>query len=261
MTRKQDSRPAMSDVPIIEPKPWRAGEILPGDGVIPSLVVVPPGEFIMGAPETEHGANDSERPQHPVRIDYCLAVGRYPVTQGEWLALMGSNPSKFNQAGLNHPVENVSWDDVQHYLRTLNEQTGHQYGFRMLSESEWEYACRGGTSTRFSTGDEITTAQACFDFSHGQSTCPVGRFAPNAFGLFDMHGNVFEWVEDPWARTHNGAPTDGSARGLPSYECVRLLRGGGWIISSRELRSAARKQSWPDFKTGFYGFRIARTLP
>lgn len=251
----------MSEIRLDNPQQWRPGELLPGDGIIPELVIVPPGEFIMGAPETETDSSDSERPPHPVRIDYWLALGRYPVTQGEWLAIMGSNPSVFNQAGLDHPVDNVSWDDVQHYLKTLNEQTGHQYGFRMLSESEWEYACRGRTSTRFSTGDEITTDQACFDFSHGQSTCPVGRFSPNAFGLHDMHGNVFEWVEDPWARTHHGAPTDGSARGLPSYECARLLRGGSWVSGSRCLRSAARKQSWQDFKTGFYGFRIARTLP
>ncbi|UCV22544.1 formylglycine-generating enzyme family protein [Ferribacterium limneticum] len=250
----------MSELQIGTPQSWRQGEVLPGDGIIPTLVVIPPGEFIMGAPETEADSNDSERPQHRVKIDYWLAVGRYPVTQYEWLAVMGSNPSK-HQRGLDHPVDNVCWNDVQTYLNALNEKTGHQYGFRMLSESEWEYACRGGTSTRFSTGDEITTDQACFDFSHGQGTCPVGCFSPNAFGLHDMHGNVFEWVEDPWARTHNGAPTDGSARGLPSYECVRQLRGGGWVISSRELRSAARKQSWPDFKTGFYGFRIARTLP
>ncbi|MER2538421.1 MAG: formylglycine-generating enzyme family protein [Azonexus sp.] len=252
----------MSEIRLDNPQQWRPGELQPGDGIIPELVIVPPGEFIMGAPETEIDSNDSERPPHPVRIDYWLAVGRYPVTQGEWLALMGNNPSVFNQAGLDHPVDNVSWDDVQRYLKTLNEQTGHQYGFRMLSESEWEYCCRAGTSTRFNTGDEITPGQANFELSPNQSTSPVGCFPPNAFGLHDMHGNVYKWVEDPWHDNYGAAPSDCRARTMPHYqETRRVLRGGAWVSGEHALRSAARKQSWQDFKTGFYGFRVGRTLP
>jgi formylglycine-generating enzyme required for sulfatase activity len=150
----------MKQIPINEPKPWRPGEVRQGDGIIPTLVVTPPGEFLMGAPETEADSNDSERPLHRVKFDYWLAVGSYPVRQDEWLAVMGSNPS-LHQNSLEHPVDNVCWNDVQQYLKTLNEQTGHQHDFRVLSESEWEYACRGGTSTRFSTGDEITTVGLC----------------------------------------------------------------------------------------------------
>ena len=156
------------------------------------------------------------------------------------------------------PVINVSWDDAQEYVRWLSRTTGAEY--RLLSEAEWEYVARAGTTTPYHTGETITTDEANFqgDTYRGQ-TIPVGSFTPNAFGLYDVHGNVWEWVEDCWNYGYEGAPSDGSA--WESGDCDRwVLRGGSWIFNARYLRSAFRDgySSW--YRDIIDGFRVARTL-
>ena len=166
--------------------------------------MLPKGRFSMGSPISEPGRGTDEGPVHTVRIDYPLAVGRYEVTQGQWRALMGNNPSGFHACGDNCPVENVSWNDAQKFVKELGAMTGQRY--RLLTEAEWEYAARAGTGTPFSTGETISRDQANFNGNstdNGRAknlyrvkTTPVGSFAANAFGLHDMHGNVWEWVQD-----------------------------------------------------------------
>jgi len=185
---------------------------------------------------------------------------------------MGSNPSHFKGCD-DCPVETVSWDDAQAYLKKLNQLTGNRYGYRLLSEAEWEYACRAGTTTPFSTGQTITADQANFDyrkrilFFFTTETYPeikttmVGSFQPNAWGLYDMHGNVAEWVEDVYHGSYEDAPTDGSAWMIGGEQGRRVLRGGAWAIFQRHLRSAIRFRNTPDDRDSGNGFRLARTLP
>ena len=156
---------------------------------------------------------------------------------------------------------NVSWDDAQAYVEWLSAQTGAEY--RLPSEAEWEYAARAGTTTRYHWGDEVVSGRAnCYGCSRQldvDRTAPVGSFAPNAFGLYDMHGNVFEWVQDCWNGSYVVAPSDGSAR-LRGNCGERVLRGGSWDGSPRNLRAATRLRSTTGFRGGYSGFRVARTL-
>lgn len=184
---------------------------------LPPMVYIPGGSFLMGAPETEEGSRsrDSERPQHRVEIA-PFYMGRYPVTQAQYQAVMGENPSYFK--GENNPVERVSWHKAKEFCQKLSEQTGKTY--RLPSEAQWEYACRAGTTTPFYFGETISTDLANYDgnsrYGNGKKgvyrikTTPVRSFPPNAFGLYDMHGNVWEWCEDIWHKNYEGAPNDGS---------------------------------------------------
>ncbi|NEO83066.1 MAG: SUMF1/EgtB/PvdO family nonheme iron enzyme [Spirulina sp. SIO3F2] len=242
-----------------------------GSGVTLELVAIPGGMFMMGAPGSEAKSLDRERPQHQVTVQ-PLYLGRYAVTQAQYEALMGENPAHFK--GQNRPVEQVYWDDAQNFCQYLSQRTEHQ--FRLPSEAEWEYACRAGTTTPFYFGETITTDQANYDgnYTYGnaskgkyrEQTTDVGSFPPNAFGLYDMHGNVWEWCEDVYHDSYNSAPTDGSAwlEGSENDNRSRVLRGGSWCGSPGVCRSAVRYSITRDYIFVTVGFRVvcapSRTL-
>jgi len=239
----------------------------------PEMVVVPAGSFMMGSPENEAGRENDEGPQRRVTIAKPFAVGKFEVTSDEWDACVTAGGCTYSPEASwgrgRQPVIGVSWDDAKHYVAWLSRTTGQ--GYRLLSEAEWEYAARAGTTTPFSTGATITTRQANFhgNYTYGGSakgeyrerTVEVGSFPANPFGLHDMHGNVSEWVEDCGIGNYQGAPADGSAR--TSGECTHhLLRGGSWSGGPSTLRSADRLRalsSVRNYHLGF-GFRVARVI-
>lgn len=232
----------------------------------PELLVVPAGRFLMGSPENEKGRSVDEGPQHEVRIAQPFAVGRYPVTFAEWDAFMATGRTKHNPADQgwgrgNQPVINVSWDDTQDYVAWLREQSGQPY--RLLSEAEWEYAARASSQTRYPWGDEPGRNKANFDGSGShwskQQTSPVGSFAPNAFGLCDMIGNVWEWVQDSWHDSYMGAPDDG--RAWDESTGPRVVRGGSWVSYSGYCRAACRHWNGPDNRFSALGFRVCCAPP
>ena len=173
---------------------------------------------------------------------------------------MGSNPSNFGNCGDDCPVERVSWNDAQDFARRLSQQTGKQY--RLPSEAEWEYAARAGSSTKWSFGDNESQLgdYAWYNRDNSQfKTQRVAQKRPNAFGIYDMHGNVWEWVQDCWHANYSGAPKDGSAWTTGCSGSTRVLRGGSWVISPAGLRSAIRGRSAPDNRNLSIGLRLART--
>ena len=239
----------------------------------PELVVVPAGSFMMGSPASEWGRFNNEGPQRRVTIAEPFAVGVYEVTFREWDACVseggcnGYRPDGWGWGRGGRPVINVSWDDARAYVKWLSQQTGKPY--RLLSESEWEYVARAGTTGPFHTGSTISSDQANYDSSYtygsGQKgryrgqTVQVGTFAPNAFGLHEVHGNVWEWTQDCWNDRYTGAPTD--SRAWETGECERrVLRGGSWGDVPWLLRSADRGQNDSSIRDLKIGFRIARTL-
>ncbi len=224
----------------------------------PEMVVIPPGEFLMGSSENDPEADADENPQHRVGIAYSLAVGRYPVTFEEYDHFAEATGRRLlDDAGwgrLRRPVINVLWDDARTYGAWLAGQTGRPY--RLLSEAEWEYACRGGTTTRYWWGDDISKEKANYS---GNRTSEVGSYPANHFGLHDTHGNVWEWVEDYWHSSYIGAPTDASAW-LAGRDLGRVVRGGSWFDGPRSLRAACRLWFVGDNREGNLGFRVARML-
>ena len=251
----------------------RVGEVFRDCLECPEMVVVPAGSYRMGSPSREEDRDDDEGPVHEVRIAEPFAVGVYEVTFSEWEACVngggcgGHRPDDRGWGRGNRPVINVSWEDAQRYVTWLTRRTGEAY--RLLSESEWEYAARAGTTTPFHFGATISTDQANYDgnYTYGsgregryrEKTAPVGRFPANRFGLHDVHGNVWEWVQDCWNASYHGAPRNGSAweRGDCSK---RVLRGGSWNLKPRILRSANRYWFSSGNRNIYLGFRIARTL-
>ena len=233
----------------------------------PKMVVIPSGAFTMGSSRGEADHEEYEEPLHRVRIGYQFAVGVYEVTFDEWYACLdaggcGSDIPDDMRWGRGHrPVIHVSWDDAQSYVRWLSARTGKTY--RLLSESEWEYVARAGTETAYSWGDNIGENRAncdgCGSQWDGKQTAPVGSFEANAWGVYDMHGNVWEWVQDCWNDNYEGAPTDGAA--WDDEEChYHVVRGGSWFNSPRSLRSASRSLRSSDYRFRGYGFRVARDL-
>jgi formylglycine-generating enzyme required for sulfatase activity len=235
----------------------------------PSMVVIPPGDFTMGSPPSEMQAEA----QHRVTIAAPFAVGKFEVTFAEWEACVkgggcnGYRPDDEGWGRGKRPVIDVTWDDAKAYTSWLSRKTGKRY--RLLSESEWEYAARAGTTTTYAFGATISPQQANFDGSgnlsgpselNRQRTMPVGSFKPNAFGLYDMHGNAEEWVEDCWHTDYTAAaPTDGSP--WLEGDCEgRVMRGGSWEDSNSELRSAARLGEFKEKSSYVDGFRVARDL-
>ena len=251
----------------------RVGERFRDCPECPELMVVPAGTFRMGSPPHEEGRDSDEGPVHEVRIGEPFAVGVYEVTFSEWEACVnggecgGHRPSDRGWGRGNRPVINVSWTDAQSYVSWLSRTTGQTY--RLLSESEWEYVARAGTTTPFHFGSTISTDQANYDgnYTYGsgrkgryrRKTVPVGSFAANRFGLYDVHGNAWEWVEDCWNASYHGAPRDGSDRERGGCS-KRVLRGGSWYDASRGLRSADRSRYSAGYRGSNLGFRIARTL-
>ena len=259
------------------------------EGEGPELVVLRAGRFQMGSPEHERkiamacGAQKNwlarETPQHWVGIARPFAMGRYPVTVGEWRVFAeasGWQPDGevdwtapgFPQTD-RHPVVGVTWGDAQRYVSWLSERTGQRY--RLPSEAEWEYACRAGTRTAFSFGDAIDTCLANYDGNftwnggargeYRRGTTPVDMFAPNPWGLHDMHGNVWEWVQDVMHDSYEGAPLDGSAWEQGGERARRILRGGSWLYNPRYLRSALRNGFSAVMSNDIVGFRVVRELP
>lgn len=237
----------------------------------PEMIVIPAGGVMMGSPLSEGGRASNEGPQHKVAIATQFAAGRFETTFAEWDAcfLAGGCTTLPNDRGWGRgrrPVVNVSWQDAKAYAAWLSARTNLKY--RLLTEAEWEYAARAGTSTAFSTGATITSEEANFDGAHAsggggryrKSTIEVGSFPPNAFGLHDMHGNVWEWVEDCWHKDYGGGPGNGSAWTDRCNERARVLRGGSWIDPPRILRSAYRSRNIPTYRGATVGFRVARTL-
>ena len=228
----------------------------------PEMVVIPAGSFRMGCLSNDDDCYNWEKPVHPVTIARPFAVSVHEVTFEDYDRF--TYPNKVDDEGWGRgrrPVINVSWDDAKEYVTWLSSETGAEY--RLLSEAEWEYAARAGSTTKYSWGNALGTNRAnCYSDDCGDSwehTAPVGSFAPNAFGLYDMHGNVFEWVEDCWNNTYSGAPADGSV--WRSGDCAwRDLRGGSWYLYPRDLRAALRSWDASGFRYYGYGFRVARTL-
>ncbi len=238
----------------------------------PTMVIIPAGSFTQGSPEDEPESRNSERPQRQVDVP-SFAMGQTPVTFAQWDACVADGgcqkrPRDMDWGRGNRPVIDVSWDDAQEYVAWLSNKTGQDY--RLPSESEWEYATRAGTTTRYNTGDCITSDQANFNAGRPVRGCPTGdypaqtlpvdAFAPNAFGLYDTHGNALEWVQDCWNPNYEGAPTDGSA--WMTGDCGRAVhRSGSWISTGRLLRSANRFGIGRESSVNHLGFRVAMTLP
>ncbi|WP_293123588.1 SUMF1/EgtB/PvdO family nonheme iron enzyme [Microcoleus sp. bin38.metabat.b11b12b14.051] len=233
-----------------------------GNSIVLEMVYIPGGTFMMGCPNDEEGVNYQQSHQHQVTVPAFFA-GKYSITQAQWQAVMGNNPSHFQ--GEKRPVENVSWDDAVEFCGKLSLQTGKKY--RLLSEAEWEYACRAGTTTPFHFGETITPqlvnyngygpyANAPTGLSRKQTT-DVGSFPPNAFGLCDMHGNVWEWCSDTWHEDCNGGPTDGSSWETGGIRDGRVVRGSSWFETALTCRSAYRAMSFVGLRSPFAGFRVA----
>lgn len=219
-----------------------------GNGVTLEMVQIPEGTFTMGSPAGEAQRESNESPQHQVKVPGFF-MGKYEVTQAQYQAIMGNNPSNFK--GEKRPVEQVSWNKAVKFCQKLSQKTGKTY--RLPSEAEWEYACRAGTKTTFYFGETITTELVNFG---GKETKPVGSFPPNAFGLYDMHGNVYEWCQDYLHDNYNGAPTDGSAWLTAGDNTRRLLRGGSWLVNLGNCRCAIRLNRLPAFRNLTLGFRV-----
>jgi formylglycine-generating enzyme required for sulfatase activity len=230
----------------------------------PELVVIPAGEFMMGSTEREEGGDEDERPQHRVTITQRFAIGRFAVTFDEYdqFCEARGREKPADKIWGRWPVINVSWDDAQAYIAWLSQETGKTY--RLPSEAEWEYACRAGTTSRYSFGDAITKKKANYDDSGLGRTWKVGAYPANPWGLHDMHGNVSEWAEDDWHENYRGAPSDGSAWKDPETSSTPrrwVLRGGSWRDNSRDCRSAHRLRHDASFRIVLhFGFRVARTL-
>ena len=241
-----------------------------GGGATLEMVYIPGGTFTMGSPDSEKERSSNEGPQHRVTLA-PFYMGKYPVTQAQWQAVMGSNPAHFK--GERRPVEEVSWNDAQKFCQRLSKnfrslQDFGSFSFRLPSEAEWEYACRAGTTTPFYFGETITTDLANYDGNstygdgpkgtYRQETTDIGSFPPNAFGLFDMHGNVWEWCQDWYADSYpNGAQENPQG---PSSGQFRLLRGGSWSSNTVCCRSAFRDWRGTDKQNNNYGFRVVAVL-
>ena len=237
------------------------------------MVSISPGSFKMGSKETEDRREIYEGPRQDVDINYSFEVSKYEITFDQWDACVEGggcgaySPEDGDWGRGNRPVINVSWDDAQLFISWLNEKTGKFY--RLLSESEWEYVARAGTTTAFYTGKMITSDDANFNGTETykgspvgiylRKTAPVGSYAANPFGIHDIIGNAFEWTQDCWSDSHKGNPNDGLPR--IDGDCkFRVMKGGSWVNHPFQLRAAKRTKYVTDYRYDDYGFRIARTV-
>jgi formylglycine-generating enzyme required for sulfatase activity len=239
-----------NDVNIRQVKPGKVDVVDFGKNVKLEMVLVPAGKFMMGSPESEKDRSKDET-QHEVTLTKPFYMGKYEVTQEQYEAVMGKNPSITEGAKL--PVTDVSWEDCQEFIKKLNKKTNG--GYRLPTEAEWEYTCRAGTTTTYSFGDKITPKDANYDESKIGKPVAVGSYKPNAFGLFDMHGNVWEWCED-WYEDYPFAVTDPKGPANGEY---RVLRGGSFNFYVSKARSSNRFNFSPTVRFYDNGFRLART--
>jgi uncharacterized protein (TIGR02996 family) len=249
------------------------------------LALIPPGAFLMGSPDSEEGHSEDEGPQHEVEGSRAFYLGVFPVTQGQWQRVMGRNPSHFRSRGggkgqvrgldtRDFPVECVSWEDAVAFCRKLSdlpEEARAKRLYRLPSEAEWEYACRGGaaSSTPFHLGDSLSSTQANFDgnFPYGgaaqgpslQRPTPVGSYNPNAWGLFDLHGNVWQWCADWYADDYYQQGPRRDPPGPPEGS-RRVIRGGSWYGFGQFCRTAYRSWSGPAYRDDDLGFRVSLVL-
>jgi formylglycine-generating enzyme required for sulfatase activity len=225
-----------------------------------SFVLIPAGSFTMGSPTSEPGRYDNEQ-QHRVTISKHFYLQTTEVTQKQWKQVMGSNPSSFKDCGDDCPVDSVSWNDAQEFIQKLNQmESGAKY--RLPTEAEWEYACRAGSKGRFYFGDEEAKLgeYAWYGGNSGGKTHPVGKKKPNDWGLYDMYGNVFEWVEDDYHESYTGVLYDERAWIDSPRGSYRVIRGGGWSLDARYCRSATRLRYRPDIRDYDLGFRLSRSV-
>ena len=250
------AEPTPAPAPV-EARP-QPGQVIHDCDACPEMVVLPAGKFMMGSPDKEAGRSASEGPQREVSVP-MIAMSVHEVTFAEWDACLadggcnGFSPQDRGWGRGRRPVIGVSWDDAQAYVAWLNRKTGGA-AYRLPSEAEWEYAARAGTTTRYAFGNTITRAQANFGTNRSD---PVGSYIANAFGLFDMHGNAWEWVTDCHKAGYAGAPTDGSVVDDPACK-MRVYRGGGYEDKAENLRAANRRRATPEVRVGGIGFRIVR---
>jgi formylglycine-generating enzyme required for sulfatase activity len=224
------------------------------------FILIPAGSFTWGAEvkESQNVFGETIRetiPERKVTLSKPFYLGKFEVTQEEWYAVMGNNPAKFK--GRKNPVENVSWNDVQTFISRLNAKEGTNK-YRLPTEAEWEYAARAGTTSEYSFGNNASQLgqYAWYDDNSGNQTHPVGQKKPNPWGLYDMHGNVWEWVQDWYGDYPKSAVTDPAG---PSSGDDRVLRGGSWYFSARYLWSAGRNCFTPNTRSELFGFRLARS--
>ncbi len=218
----------------------------------PEMISLPAGSFLMGA--TSKNTDASSQPAHTVNVK-AFAIGKFEVTQDEWFAIMGSRPAQFK--GGNHPVEQVTWKLAREFTRKLSEKTGKRY--RLPTEAEWEYAARAGTESEFYFGQGQLAEHAWFDDNSDETTHPVGQRKPNAYGLHDLYGNVWEWTDDCWNESYAGAPDDGSA--WTSGDCgQRVVRGGTWYSKASSVGSSVRAKFSSEIRYSSRGggFRVVR---
>ena len=242
-----------------------------GDGILLEMVYIPAGSFLMGVSQTEIEQNQiysgNEQPQHLVNIP-AFFLGKFSVTQEQWKAIMVHNLSAHQgeNAPTNLPVETTSWLDATEFCHRLSLQTGRNY--RLPSEAEWEYACRAGTTTLYNFGDKINTDLANYWNLGGiddndtivLETKPVGSYYPNPFGLYDLHGNVYELCQDAWHNNYEGAPTDGSAWGNGGDKGLVVIRGGSFDYYEYDCYSACRSETTSNYRYHGTGFRVACSL-
>lgn len=234
-----------NSTPRPKPQPAKPKQTVPPI----EMVSIPAGTFLMGSLSGQ--GDDDEHPQHQVSVA-AFYMGKYEVTQAQWTAVMSNNPSYYKGCD-QCPVEQVSWDETQEFIRLLNGMQS-QYSYSLPTEAEWEYAARAGTTGDYA-GD--LDSMAWYHKNSGNKTHPVGQKQPNAWNLYDMHGNVWEWVQDWLGAYPNGEVTDPQGPGLGSY---RGLRGGGWLYNAARCRSASRGGNSPGSRGPYLGFRLVRTL-
>jgi len=227
-----------------------------------TFVLIPAGEFTMGAPKSEPNADDDEQPQHRVTISQPFYLSQYEVTQAQWQAVMGVAHQSSRFQGENRPVEQVSWDEAHAFIKALNKRETKTSGLlcRLPTEAQWEYAARAGTSTPHSFGDNAAKLgdYAWYDKNAEGETHPVGQKNPNAWGLYDMYGNVWEWMQDWYGPYPANAVQDPSG---PAAGAGRVIRGGSWFYPATGARSANRSRQRPGERRSYLGFRIACSVP
>jgi formylglycine-generating enzyme required for sulfatase activity len=253
-----DEQPVIDTLP--QTPTYTAGHTFSDCPSCPEMVVLPGGIFVMGSPASETGRGRDEGPQREVSMS-PFAIGKYEITFAQWDSCLagggcnGFSPPDNGWGRGSRPVTGVSWNDVQSYLDWLNQQAGG-LRYRLASEAEWEYAARAGAADAYAFGPRVTATQATF---RARQTTPVGEHDANAWALFDMHGNVGEWVEDCYVANYNAAPIDGAA--VQANNCARhVYRGGGFSDQAQILRAAARQSAPADRRVATIGFRVARTL-